>query len=55
MHVEFWATGLAEYRASWNAQGVKFTERMLPDKYQIGIMDPDNIQVNINFPTTEGA
>ena len=53
MHVEFWATGLEDFRARWNAQGTKFTERMLPDKYQIGIVDPDNIQVNINFPVAE--
>jgi catechol 2,3-dioxygenase-like lactoylglutathione lyase family enzyme len=55
LHVEFWATGLNEFRDRFKAQGVPFTERMLPDKYQVGVMDPDNIQVNINFPPSEGA
>ena len=55
LHVEFWATGLNEFRDRFKAQGVPFTERMLPDKYQVGVMDPDNIQVNINFPPAEAA
>ena len=54
-HVEFWATGLNEFRDRFKAQGVPFTERMLPDKYQVGVMDPDNIQVNINFPPEEAS
>jgi catechol 2,3-dioxygenase-like lactoylglutathione lyase family enzyme len=52
-HVEFWATGLADFKARWNSQGVKFTERMLPDKYQCGVQDPDGITVNLNFPPSE--
>jgi catechol 2,3-dioxygenase-like lactoylglutathione lyase family enzyme len=54
-HVEFWATGLADFKQRWNAQGVKFTERMLPDKYQVGLQDPDGITVNLNFPPSEAA
>jgi catechol 2,3-dioxygenase-like lactoylglutathione lyase family enzyme len=54
-HVEFWATGLADFKARWNAQGVKFSERMLPDKYQVGLQDPDGITVNLNFPPSEAA
>jgi len=55
LHVEFWATGLNEFRDRFKAMGVPFTERMLPDKYQVGVMDPDNIQVNINFPPGEAS
>jgi catechol 2,3-dioxygenase-like lactoylglutathione lyase family enzyme len=52
-HVEFWATGLQEFRARFQDQGVAFTERALPDKYQVGLRDPDGIQVNLNFPLSE--
>jgi catechol 2,3-dioxygenase-like lactoylglutathione lyase family enzyme len=52
-HVEFWAQGLAEFKARWQAQGVPFTERALPDKYQVALRDPDDIQVNLNFPLSE--
>ena len=54
-HVEFWATGLNEFRDRFKAQGVEFTERMLPDKYQVGVIDPDGITVNLNFPPSEAA
>lgn len=54
-HVEFWATGLADFKQRWNSQGVKFTERMLPDKYQCGLVDPDGITVNLNFPPAEAS
>ena len=54
-HVEFWATGLAEFKQRWQSQGVAFTERMLPDKYQCGLVDPDGITVNLNFPPAEAS
>ena len=54
-HVEFWATGLADFKQRWQSQGVPFTERMLPDKYQCGLVDPDGITVNLNFPPPEAA
>jgi catechol 2,3-dioxygenase-like lactoylglutathione lyase family enzyme len=54
-HVEFWATGLNEFRDRFKAQGIEFTERMLPDKYQVGVVDPDGITVNLNFPPAEAS
>ena len=54
-HVEFWATGLADFKQRWQSQGVPFTERMLPDKYQCGLVDPDGITVNLNFPPAEAS
>ena len=54
-HVEFWATGLAAFKERWQSQGVSFTERMLPDKYQVGLVDPDGITVNLNFPPAEAS
>jgi catechol 2,3-dioxygenase-like lactoylglutathione lyase family enzyme len=52
-HVEFWATGLAEMKQRWQQQGTQFTERTLPDKHQVGLSDPDQIIVNLNFPLSE--
>ena len=52
-HVEFWATGWAELKQGWDKRGVKYTERTLPDKHQVGITDPDEIVVNLNFPLSE--
>ena len=49
------ATDLAGFKARWQAQGVPFTERMLPDKYQCGLVDPDGITVNLNFPPAEAS
>ena len=54
-HVEFWAIGLADFKQRWQSQGVPFTERMLPDKYQCGLVDPDGITVNLNFPPAEAS
>ena len=54
-HVEFWAQGLDEFLDRFTAQGVPFVERMLPDKYQVGLTDPDGIRVNLNFPVSEGG
>ncbi len=53
MHVEFWATDLAGMKKRWTEQGVEFTERTLPDKHQVGLRDPDDIVVNLNFPLSE--
>jgi catechol 2,3-dioxygenase-like lactoylglutathione lyase family enzyme len=52
-HVEFWATGLAEMKDRWTRSGVEFSERTLPDKHQVGLRDPDDIMVNLNFPLAE--
>jgi catechol 2,3-dioxygenase-like lactoylglutathione lyase family enzyme len=52
-HVEFWATDLAGMRARLTAYGVTFQEKMLPDKHQVQMSDPDNIAVNLNFPLSE--
>jgi catechol 2,3-dioxygenase-like lactoylglutathione lyase family enzyme len=54
-HVEFWATGLPEMRQRLKANGISFSERPLADKYQVGMTDPDNIQVNLNFPLAEAG
>ena len=52
-HVEFWATDWAAMKQRWDAAGVQYTERTLPDKHQVGITDPDEIVVNLNFPLAE--
>jgi catechol 2,3-dioxygenase-like lactoylglutathione lyase family enzyme len=52
-HVEFWATDLNGVRARLAGHGVTVTERMLPDKHQLHMTDPDGIQVNLNFPLSE--
>jgi catechol 2,3-dioxygenase-like lactoylglutathione lyase family enzyme len=52
-HVEFWATGWADLKARWDRDGVKYVERTLPDKHQVGVTDPDDIVVNLNFPLSE--
>jgi hypothetical protein len=52
-HVEFWATDWASMKQRWDASGVKYTERTLPDKHQVGVVDPDEIVVNLNFPLSE--
>ncbi len=54
-HVEFWADGLDAMKAQLAAQGVTISERKLPDKYQVGMYDPDGIQVNLNFPLSEAG
>jgi len=55
MHVEFWATGLAQMKNRWTGDGVAFTERTLPDKHQVALRDPDGIVVNLNFPLSEAG
>ncbi|HLF70671.1 MAG TPA: VOC family protein [Dehalococcoidia bacterium] len=52
-HVEFWATGLNEMKANFDREGIAWTERSLPDKHQVGVHDPDGIEVNINYPLSE--
>lgn len=49
-HVEFWASDLEGFKTRLTQHGIKFSERKLPDKYQVGMTDPDGIQVNLNFP-----
>ncbi|MGH2518972.1 MAG: VOC family protein [Chloroflexota bacterium] len=55
MHVEFWATGWADIKKRWTTQGIAFAERTLPDKHQVGLRDPDDIVVNLNFPLSEAG
>lgn len=52
-HVEFWATDLVAMRQRLATQGVASSERTLPDKHQMHLVDPDGIQVNLNFPLSE--
>ncbi len=52
-HVEFWATDLTGMRARLARSGVEVTERTLPDKHQLHMIDPDGIQVNLNFSLSE--
>jgi catechol 2,3-dioxygenase-like lactoylglutathione lyase family enzyme len=54
-HVEFWATDLNGMRARLASRNVAVTERTLPDKHQLHMVDPDGIQVNLNFPLSEVA
>jgi hypothetical protein len=51
--VEFWASGLTEVRARLAQHQVEVTERTLPDKHQLHMVDPDGIQVNLNFSLSE--
>lgn len=52
-HVEFWATDLNAVRDRLAAHGIQVNERILPDKHQLQMTDPDGIQVNLNFPLSE--
>lgn len=52
-HVEFWATDLPGVLKRLREHGVAYSERSLPDKHQIGVRDPDEIIVNLNFPLSE--
>jgi catechol 2,3-dioxygenase-like lactoylglutathione lyase family enzyme len=52
-HVEFWAADLIAVRSRLAEKGVAVTERTLPDKHQLHMVDPDGIQVNLNFPLSE--
>jgi catechol 2,3-dioxygenase-like lactoylglutathione lyase family enzyme len=54
-HVEFWATDLPAMREQLTREGVKFSERTLPDKHQVAMYDPDGIAVNLNFPLSEAG
>jgi len=52
-HVGFWATGVAAFRTRLQKYGVPFRERALPDKYQFVLRDPDDIEIEVNFPLSE--
>ena len=52
-HVEFWANGLSQVRERLTAAGVAFSERTLPDKHQLSLRDPDEVQIGLNFPLGE--
>lgn len=52
-HVGFWATGIAAFRARLQQHSVTFRERTLPDKHQFVFRDPDEIEIEVNFPLAE--
>ena len=54
-HIAFSCTGLKDMRATLNAHGVKFDERVLPrmNMTQLFYYDPDGIAVECNFPPSE--
>jgi catechol 2,3-dioxygenase-like lactoylglutathione lyase family enzyme len=52
-HVEFWAKGLSQVKERLAAAGVTFSERTLPDKHQLSLRDPDEVQIGLNFPLGE--
>ena len=54
-HVEFWASDVNAVRERLAVHGVAVKERTLPDKLQLQMTDPDGIQVNLNFPLSEGT
>lgn len=49
-HVGFWARDFDALRDRLATQGVPYRERDLPDKRQLVVFDPDNIEIEINFP-----
>ncbi len=52
-HVGFWATGIAAFRTRLQQHSVAFRERTLLDKHQFVFRDPDEIEIEVNFPLSE--
>ncbi len=52
-HVGFWATGVPAFRETLQRHSVPFREHTLPDKYQFVFHDPDQIEIEVNFPLSE--
>ncbi len=50
-HIAFRASGLDDYRARLNAQGISFRERDVPGQplHQLFLADPDGVTIEINF------
>ncbi len=56
-HVAFRATGLKEMMTHLNANKVAFSKRQVDDQglFQLFLMDPNGIKVELNFPNAEAA
>ncbi|MEQ8818144.1 MAG: VOC family protein [Thalassobaculum sp.] len=56
-HVAFGATGLDAMIQRLRARGVAFTERRadLVAAYQLFLLDPNGVKVELNFPASEAA
>lgn len=52
-HVGFWATDFRAMKARFEAHGVPYREQTLPDKHQLVVKDPDQIEIEFNFPLAE--
>lgn len=54
-HVAFAATGLAEMKANLAARSIEYEERIIPRdrQTQLFLLDPDGIQVELNYPPAE--
>ncbi len=50
-HIAFRASGLDDYRARLNAQGISFREHDVPGQplHQLFLTDPDGVTIEINF------
>jgi catechol 2,3-dioxygenase-like lactoylglutathione lyase family enzyme len=53
VHVGFWATDHRKMKADLTSAGVPFNEWTLPDKHQLVMHDPDNTEIEVNFPLSE--
>ncbi len=53
VHVGFWATDHRAMKAALTRSGVAFKEWTLPDKHQLVMRDPDNTEIEVNFPLSE--
>ena len=56
-HVAFFATGLGDTLARLSAHGLTCTERTVPllGLYQVFVIDPSGVVVELNFPAEEKA
>ncbi len=56
-HIAFRCSGLREMLAHLKAQAVPFRERQVDDQglYQLFLMDPNDIKIELNFPAAEAA
>jgi catechol 2,3-dioxygenase-like lactoylglutathione lyase family enzyme len=56
-HVAFFATGLADRRATLRRLGITMRERTVPGLglHQVFVDDPNGIVVELNFPAVEAA
>ncbi len=54
-HVAFLATGLTEMLAKFNAHGIAYRERTVPDLglHQVFMEDPSGVTLELNFPAAE--